>query len=114
MLQEHVKTTKTDKTRLLFVKKRSTWYPTKQVLIIVPFESIRNRKKDLYMDSKVQETIGDVYCPTCREEKCVYISTKKTTNFYDSKKCKNCCHVLNVPFKDQKRTILLVGGDGTH
>ena len=34
--------------------------------------------------------------------------------FYDSKKCKACCHILNIPFKDQKPTIMLFGGDGTH
>ena len=62
----------------------------------------------------VQEVIGDVYCPTCRNEKCVYISTNKTTSFYDCKKCKACCHVLNIPFKEQKPTIMLFGGDGTH
>ena len=66
------------------------------------------------MDNKVQETTGDIYCPTCRNEKCVYISTKKSTSFYDCKKCKACCHVLNIPFKDQKDTIMLFGGDGTH
>ena len=38
----------------------------------------------------------------------------KTTSFYDYKKCKACCHVLNSPFKDQKPTIMLLGGDGTH
>ena len=62
----------------------------------------------------VQEVIGDVYCPICRNEKCVYISTNKTTSFYDCKKCKACCHVLNIPFMDQKSTIMLFGGDGTH
>ena len=66
------------------------------------------------MDNKVRETIGDVYCPTCRNEKCVYISTEKTTSFYDCKKRKNCCDVPNIPFKDQKPTILLFGGDDTH
>ena len=35
-------------------------------------------------------------------------------NFYDCKKCKAGCHVLNNPFKDQKPTIMLFGGDGTH
>ena len=38
----------------------------------------------------------------------------KTTSFYDCKKCEACCNVLNIPFKDQKPTILLFGGDGTH
>ena len=66
------------------------------------------------MDNKVQKTIGDVFCPTCRNETCVYVSTKKTTSFYDCKKCKACCHVLDIPFKDQKPTIILFGGDGTH
>ena len=66
------------------------------------------------MDNKVRETIGDVYCPTCRNEKCAYLSTKKTTSFYDCKKCKACRNVLNIPFKDQKPTIMLFGGDGTH
>ena len=36
------------------------------------------------------------------------------TSFYDCKKCKTCCNVLNIPFKDQKPTIVLFGGDGTH
>ena len=66
------------------------------------------------MDNKVQEAIGDVYSPTCMNEKCVYISTNKTTSFYDCKKCKACCYILNVPFKDQKPTIMLFGVDGTH
>ena len=88
--------------------------PDKQFFINIPFQSTKHRKKELCVDNKVQETIGDVYCPTCRNEKCVYISTNKTTSFHDCKKCKACCHVLNIPFKDQKPTIMLFGGDGTH
>ena len=65
------------------------------------------------MDNKIQETIGDVYCRTSRNEKSVHISTNKSTSFYDCKKCKACCNVLNIPFKDQKPTIMLFGGDGT-
>ena len=80
----------------------------------VPFQSTKYRKKELCVDHKVREIIGDVYCPTCRKEKCVYLSTNKTTSFYDCKKCKACCHVLNIPLKDQKPTFMLFGGDGTH
>ena len=58
--------------------------------------------------------IGDLYCPTSRNGKCVYISTNKMTSFYDCKRCKTCCHVLNNTFNDQKPTILLFGGDATH
>ena len=85
----------------------------KQLFNKVPFQSINNRKKELCVDKKVQETIGDVYCPTCRNEKCVYFSTNKTTSFYGSKKGTVCCHVLNIPSRDQKPTIILFGGDGT-
>ena len=88
--------------------------PNKQLLLNVPSELIKYRKKELCVDNNVRETIGDVYCPTCRNEKCVYISTKKTTSFYDCKKCKACCNVSNFPFRDQKPTIMLFDGDGSH
>ena len=77
--------------------------PNKQLLFNVPVQSTKNRKKELCVDNKVRETIGDVYCPTSRIEKCVYISTNKTTSFYDCKMCKACCNVLNIPFKEQNR-----------
>ena len=86
----------------------------KQLLLNVPFELTKYRKKKICVDNKVQKNIGDGYCPTCRNEKCVYISTKETTSLYDCKKCKTCCHVLNIHFKHQKPTIMLFGGDGTH
>ena len=114
VLQEHVKAAKTDKTRLFFAKKMMSLVPNKQLLNNVPFQSTKYRKKELCEDNKVQETNGDVYCPTCRNEKCVHISAIKTTTFYDCRKCKACCHVLNIPFKDQTPTIMLFGGDGTH
>ena len=88
--------------------------PDKQVLLNNPFQSTKFGKKELCVDNKVREIVGDVYCLTCRNENCVYISTNKTTSLYDCKKCKACCHALNIPFKDQKPTIMLFGGDGTH
>ena len=87
--------------------------PNKQFILNAPFQSTKYRRKELCVDKKGRETIRDVYCPTCRNEKCVYISTNKTTSFYDCKKCKACCNVLNIPFKYQKPTIMFFGGDGT-
>ena len=84
--------------------------PDKQMFTFVPFQCIKYRKKELGVDNKVQETFGDVYYPTCRNEKCVYISNSQMSSFYDSQKRKTWCHVL----KDQKPTILLSGGNGTH
>ena len=86
----------------------------KQLFNKVPVQSTKRRKKDLCVDNKVRETIRDVYCPRCKNEKCVYLSTNKTTSFYDCEKCKACCHVLNIPSTDQKPTIMLFGCDGTH
>ena len=91
-----------------------SFVPNKQLLLNVPFQSTKYLKKEMCDDNKVLKTIGDAYCPTCRIEKCGYISIKKTTSFYDCKKCRACCHVLNVPFKDQKPTIMLFGDDVTH
>ena len=85
--------------------------PNKQLLLNVPFQSTKYRKKGLCADKNVRETIGGVYCPTCRNEKCVYISTNKTTSLY---KCKACCNVLTIHVKNQKPTIMLFGGDGPH
>ena len=33
---------------------------------------------------------------------------------YEGQQSRACCYVLNVPFKHQKPTIMLFGGDGTH
>ena len=84
----------------------------KQLFNKVPFQSTKYRKKELCVDNI--KTIGDVYCPTCTNEKCVSISINKTSNSCDCKKCKACCHSLNVPFEDQKPANMLLGGDGTH
>ena len=51
--------------------------PNKQLFLNVPFPRTKYRKKELCVDNKVRETIGDVFCPTCRNETCVYSSTKK-------------------------------------
>ena len=60
----------------------------KELFNKVLFQSTNYGKKELCVDSKVRETIGDVYCPTCRNEKCVYISTNKTTSLNDCEKFK--------------------------
>ena len=111
--QEQVKATKTDKTRFLIAKKDELG-TQKKLLPNVPFQSTKYRKKELSVDDKVEETIGDVYFSTCRIEKYVYISTNKTTSFYDCINCTDCCNVLKIPFMDQKPTIMLFGVDCTH
>ena len=111
MLKEHVTATKTDKTRFFFNKEMNL-VPNKQLWINVSFQSTKYRKKRLCVNNKVQETLGYCFCSTCRNQKCVYISTNKTTSSYDCKKCKACCHVFKFIFKDQKPTIIIFGGDG--
>ena len=79
--------------------------PSKQLLLNVSFQSTKYRKKELCVDNKVQQTSLDVYCPTCKNEKCVYFSTNIATSFYDCKKCKACCHVLNIPLRNKNRHL---------
>ena len=62
----------------------------------------------------VQDVIGDACCPTCPNAKCVNLSTNKTSSFYVGKKYKARSHLLNIPFKDRKTTIILFGGGGNH
>ena len=95
---------KADKNRqnTLFLLKRMIILPDKQLFINAPFQSAKYGKK--CMENKEQETIGDVFCPTFRNQKSVYSSTKKTSSFCDCKKCKTYCHVLNMLFRDQKST----------
>ena len=76
MLQEHVQATKLDKTRFFLLKKMKL-VPNKHLLDNAAFHSIKYRKKELCVDNKVRGNIGDVYCPTCRNETCVFISSKK-------------------------------------
>ena len=42
--------------------------PNKQLLLNAPFQSTKYGKKQLRGDNKVKETIGDMFCPTCRNE----------------------------------------------
>ena len=113
MLQEHVKTTKTDKTRF-FCEEKMNLVPNNHLSLNVPFESNNFRKKRIVRRPQSTRDLWICLLSSMWSEKCVYISTNKTTTFYDCRRCKACCHVLNIPFKDQKPTIMLFGGDGTH
>ena len=55
-------------TKRAFLQKKMKLLPSKQVFINVLFQSTNCRKKELFVDNKVQETIGNVYCSTCRNE----------------------------------------------
>ena len=112
MLQEHVKTTKTDKARVFFVKKRSTWYRRNTCYLLFHFNHPNIERKKCVWTTKYKRLMEMCIVPHV-ETKSVYNSTNKTTSFYDCKKCNACCHVLNITFKDQKPTIMLVGGNGT-
>ena len=61
MLQDHVRTTKRDKTRFL-CHKRMILVPNKQLLPNVQIQSTKYGEKNLCLDNEVPEIIGDVYC----------------------------------------------------
>ena len=57
--------------------------------------------------------MGALYYPTSKNKTCVYLLIIKIFDSYDSEKCTASCHVLNLPFKEQKSTLMFCGGDGT-
>ena len=89
----------------------------------IPFEERTNsflykfgRKIYFFEATKnsIRDVIGEMHCPTCPNGKCVQLSTNKISIFYDCKKCRAHSHVLNIPNKEQKPTLVFFGGDGAH
>ena len=88
----------------------------KQLLFNVTIQSTKYSKTEsfkLYLDHKKRENIADVFCPRCKNKKCVYLSIKKIPVSTSVKKVKANCHSLNIPFKDQKSAQTLIAGDST-
>ena len=72
IIEEHVKTTKKTKHAFSLPKKKHL-IPNKHLLPNVPFQTTKDSEKKLSVDNNIQETIGDVSCPTCRNGNGVYI-----------------------------------------
>ena len=87
--------------------------PKKQLLVNAPFQSAKYRKNCVWTIK--YERLLEMCIVQDVEMKSVFtfqpIKRLVSTN---CKKWKTCCHVLNIPFKDQKPTLMLLGGDGTH
>ena len=68
------------------------------------------------MQNSIQDIIGNVYClgRFCSQQTCVCVHTwnENDERFYGCRKCKACCHVLNLPVKNENRKYCY-GGDGT-
>ena len=67
-LQQHVITIKTQEMWFTFQKQKMNLLPGKQIFVIVPIQSTKHSKKamfNLYVENKIQEFPGDLYCPTC-------------------------------------------------
>ena len=71
MLQEHVKTTKTDKTRFFFVKKRGTWYPTNNHYLMSHFNQPNIERKNCVWTTKY-ERLSDMCIVQHVETKSVF------------------------------------------
>ena len=77
----------------------------KRLLLNVPFQSTNYRKKELCLDNKVREIIGNLYCPTCRNETCVYISTKKLLDSTTVKRAKPAFTFPILPLMNKHRKL---------
>ena len=101
-LLEQEETTITEKTYFSSRKKTMNFLSDRQTLFNVPFQAAKTEEENLInlcVHNKVQEISGDVCCPTCTNELCVYNPTEKTSS---AKKNGDSSLVLNIPFKKQK------------
>ena len=108
---------KDDKNRqntLFFAKRRWNLYPTNNCYALSHFNQPSKERKNCVWTSKYKSLLEMCIVQHVEMKSVLKISTNKTTSFYDCKKCKACCHVLNNTFNDHKPTILLFGSDGTH
>ena len=70
--QGHVREQKQTKHAFSWLKKMNL-LTDKQLFIIVHFQSTKSRKEEFCVVNKVQEAIGNVYCPRCRNEKSLQV-----------------------------------------
>ena len=85
----------------------------KQLSNKIPIQSTKNRKTELcvWTTSKLLEMC---IVPHVQTKNVFAFQPIKRIVSTTVKKCEACCHFLNIPFKDQKPTIMLFAGDGTH
>ena len=63
MLQEHVKTTQSDKTRFFFVKKRLIWYPTSNFYLMSHFNLPNVERKNCVWTTKYKRLLDMCIVP---------------------------------------------------
>ena len=78
--------------------------PEKQLFINVPFQSTKYKKN--WGSTTMYKIVLEMCIVQHVEMKSVF-TIQPNSSFYHCKKSKACCHVLNIPFKDQKPTIML-------
>ena len=114
MLQEHVKTTKTDKTRFFFARKRWIWYPTNNYYFMSQFNQPNIERKNCVRTKKYKSLLEMCIVQHVETKNVFTFQTIKWLNSTTVKSEKACWNVLNITFKDQKPTVMLFGGVDTH
>ena len=120
MLQEHVKTTKTDKTRFFFARKRRTWYPTNNYYLMSHFSQPNIERKNYVWTTKYGR-LSEMCFVQHVEMKCVFTfppmklvsttvkSAKPAATFWiflsRTKNRQLCCLAVTVHIVLQKRRV---------
>ena len=113
-LQEHVKTTKTDKTR--FFAKKDELVTGKNICYLMSHFNQPNieRKNCVCRTTKFRRLLEICTVQPVETKSVFAFQPIKRLVSTTVKKGRAGCHVSNIPFKDQKPLIMLFGGDGTH
>ena len=114
MLQEHVKTTKTDKTRFFFARKRWTWYATNNYYLMSHSNQPNVEGRNCVWTTKY-ERLSEMCIAQHVEMKSVFtFQPIKRLVFSTVNSAKPAATFWVFLFCDQKPTIVLFGGNGTH
>ena len=105
MLQVHVKTTKTDKSRFFFAKKRWIWHPTNNCCLMSHFYQPNIEGKICVRTTKHKRLLEKCVVQHVEMKSVFTFQPIKRINSMTVKKCKAWSHVLIIPFKDQKPTF---------
>ena len=114
MLQEHVKTTQTDKTRFFFARKRWFWHPINNCYLMCHFNQPNIEGKNWVWTTKYKRLLDMCIVPHI-ERKIVFIFQPiKRLVSTTVKRAKPVTTFWIFFFRTKKPTIMVLGGDGTH
>ena len=113
MLQDRVKTTKTDRMRFSSAKKQWTWYRTNNFYLMFHFNQPNIERKNCVRTTKYKRLLERCIVQDVEMKIVFSIQPIKRLVSTTVRNAKPAATFSNAPFKNQKPTFMLFGADGT-